>query len=103
MTPAIAVHSNGNAIVAWGSVRNRSSEVCVREWDGEKWGEIQTLTDEDNFPDMVPAVSFDQKGHAVVVWAGMDTNYVPRLATAWKQDNGKWHIHRLHLKPKQIV
>ncbi len=89
VTPAIAMNAEGKAVVAWGSVLNSSSHICVREWNGEKWGEMQTLTDEDERPDMVPAVSFDAKGNAVVAWASADASFSPRLATAWNVE-GKW-------------
>lgn len=95
VTPSIAIHSNGQAVVAWGSVLDRSSDIQVLEWNGEKWGEAYTLTAEDQLPDMVPAVSFDATGRAIVVWTSTDATFNARLAAAWRKEDGKWTSEKL--------
>lgn len=92
VTPAIALNGNGEAIVAWGSVGSTSdSQIRARILSREgNWGEIQTLTDEDNTPDMVPSVAFSASGKALVAWVGKDREYVSRLYGAWLEAKGNW-------------
>ncbi len=90
VTPSIAFGPQGNAIVAWGSVLSRSSDIQVREWNGTKWGKVATLTQEDLKPDMMPAVSFDAKGNALVAWVSLDQTFKAKLASSWKQEDGSW-------------
>ena len=96
VTPSLAFDAKGNAVLAWGSVLGAtSSEIRIREWDGEKWGKEETLTNLDVTPDMVPVVAFNRNGNAVVVWVGNDEQFTTRLYSSWKDSNKGWSAERL--------
>jgi hypothetical protein len=72
-TPALALGSDGNPIVAW-EENVANSEIYVKRWDGSFWFEIGTgsasgrgISDNDGYSN-APSIILGSDGNPIVAW-----------------------------------
>jgi hypothetical protein len=68
-TPAVALDSSGNPIVAW-TETVATSNIFVKKWDGAMWQQVgnTTLNMDTTKSGSLPDIQFDATGAPVVVW-----------------------------------
>jgi acyl-CoA thioesterase-1 len=73
-TPSITIDKNNTPWVVWAGNNGREDNIYVSHWNGKNWSTPVMINTENNTPDVMPVLSFDNKEKLIVVWCGFDTD-----------------------------
>ncbi len=76
-SPYVAMDNNGNAIITWLQYDGSCYQIFLREFRNDEWTPEPSLTESISpvgYDAMLPAVSLDDNGNAIVAWIQYDIN-----------------------------
>jgi mRNA-degrading endonuclease HigB of HigAB toxin-antitoxin module len=89
-SPKVAMDDNGNAIIAWQQSDGANQQIFKSEYRNSTWTHPTSLSDNispDGQPMDEPQVAMDNRGHAMIVWEGLN---VPRAIFKSEYGNNLW-------------